>query len=76
MHLTFEDAYDIWRRDVSCMIVLIRFTTDVRTQVLLLLGKSTGNPRVATAQPVPLPAIYPYPSQGYGFACGLAVKDL
>ena len=46
-----------------------------RNEVARVLGKSMGNPRVATVQPVLLPAIYLYPSQGYGFACGLAVKD-
>ena len=36
MCLTFEDTYYVWRRHVSSVMVLIRFTTDVRTQVLLL----------------------------------------
>ena len=36
MRLTFEDACNIWRRDVSYTMILIRVTTDVRTQVLLL----------------------------------------
>ena len=36
MRLTFEDTYDVWRGHVSYVMVLIRFTTDVRTQVLLL----------------------------------------
>ena len=36
MRLTFEDTYDVWRRDVSYMMVSICFTTDVRTQILLL----------------------------------------
>ena len=43
--------------------------------VLLHVGKSMGNPRVVAARPVPLPMIYPYPSQGYGFTRGLAVTD-
>ena len=47
-----------------------------RNEVARVLGKSTGNPRVATVQPILLPAIYLYPSQGYRFACGLVVKDL
>ena len=36
MRLTFEGIYDVWRRDVSFVRASIRFTTDARTQVLLL----------------------------------------
>ena len=46
-----------------------------RNEVARVLGKSTGNPQVVTVQPVLLPTVYLYPSQGYRFACGLVVKD-
>ena len=40
-----------------------------------IVGKGTGNPRVALLQPIPLPMTYLYPFQGYGFTCGLALRD-
>ena len=35
----------------------------------------TGNPRVFSAVPGPVPVEYPYPLWGYGYCCGLAKLD-
>ena len=39
------------------------------------LGKSTGNPQVSGAIPVPNPPKNPYPHGGYGFSNGYAAGD-